>query len=130
LAEQADALPRFTQINFPGYTLTARELHAALEAETGKRLALKQMSWWPLYLARPFWKLAKPLLEMRYLWQTPHSITSTRFSDVLPEFEPTPLPAAIAASLPDQVNPDRVMARATLNKRRPFDFCCGNAKVA
>lgn len=130
LADQADALPRFTQVNFPGYTLTARELHAALEEASGASLTLREMPWWPIRLSRPIWPMAKHLLEMRHLWNTPHSMASEAFDQYMPGFEPTPLVDALIASLPDKIDPDRMMPRSALHKRRPFNFCCGNAKVA
>lgn len=130
LADQADALPHFTQINFPGYTLTARELHTALETATGNPLSLRKMPWWPVQLARPVWPMAKHLTRMRYLWDAPHEMASDSFAQYVPEFEPTPLVDALIASLPDKIDPDRMVARAALNRRRPFNFCCGDTKVA
>lgn len=128
LAEKAQELPPFLEVNFPGYTLTARELHHALEEVTERSLTLRKMAWWPLQVAKPFWAMAKPLLEMRYLWDTPHSIQSARFAELLPEFESTPLLEAITASLPSDINPNRVMARSSILRKRPFYSCCPNAK--
>lgn len=130
LAEQADRLPHFADINFPGYTLTARELHAGLEAATGKALSLNRMAWWPITLARPVWPMARHLLSLRYLWDTPHAMASDTFAQHLPDFEPTPLVEALKASLPDQVDPDRVMPRRTVGTRRPFNLCCSDSKMA
>ncbi|RLJ41408.1 dTDP-4-dehydrorhamnose reductase [Litoreibacter meonggei] len=129
LAEQAPDLPEFFEINFPGYTLTARELHRALEEATMRPLSLRQMPWWPIQIAKPFWPIAKPLLEMRYLWDTPHGVVSDRFTELLPDFRPTPLDEAIAASLPNNVDPDRIVPRTVGTLRRPLNFCCPNAKA-
>jgi len=130
LADQADTLPTFTEVNFPGYTLTARELHAGLEAATGKALDLNQMAWWPVSLARPVWQLAKHLLSMRYLWDTPHTMASDTFEHLVPDFAPTPLVEALVASLPDQIDPDRMVTRRPIGNRRPFNLCCSNTKAA
>ncbi|EPX77504.1 Rossmann-fold NAD(P)-binding domain-containing protein [Litoreibacter arenae] len=129
LCKQAQDLPKFFEVNFPGYTLTARELHHELEKATERPMSLRQMSWWPMHLAKPFWPLAKPLLQMSYLWNTPHSVVSERFSELLPDFEPTPLLEAISASLPDDINPNRIMPRAIGGLRRPFHTCCPHAKA-
>ncbi|TDT73675.1 dTDP-4-dehydrorhamnose reductase [Litoreibacter halocynthiae] len=129
LAEQADDLPGFFDINFPGYTLTARELHHALEQVTERHLVLRQMPWWPLLAAKPFWPMAKPLLETRYLWNTPHSVKSLRFTDLLPDFAPTPLHDAIAASLQSDVDPDRIVPRLSGASRRPLNLCCPYSKA-
>ena len=129
LCEQAEDLPQFFEVNFPGYTLTAREMHHALEQTTERSLTLREMPWWPIKVARPFWPMAKPLLETSYLWSTPHSIVSDRFSELLPEFVPTPLHDAIAASLPNNVDPDGIVLRSTSGLRRPFNFCCPHSKA-
>ncbi|PTX58000.1 dTDP-4-dehydrorhamnose reductase [Litoreibacter ponti] len=130
LAEQADSLPRFAEVQFDGFTLTGRELHAALEQATGRALKLQQMSWLPLTLARPFWPMAKYLQEMRYLWNTPHGLCGERLRELAPELQPTPLIEALAASVPDQIDPDRMVPRTSLRKRRPFNLCTCNSKTA
>lgn len=120
LANMADALPRFTDVHFPGYTMTGAELHAALEQTLGQRLKLSQMGWLPLQIAKPFWAMAKPLLEMRYLWTTPHELSGTKITDLLPDFEPTPLLDALSDSLPEDIYPDRSVPRPVGRIR----FCC------
>ncbi|SFR34939.1 hypothetical protein [Litoreibacter janthinus] len=129
LAEQAADLPRFFEVNFPGYTLTARDLHREIEQATGRELELRQMQWWPLHLSSPFWPMAKPLLETRYLWNTSHSVMSDRFAELLPAFQPTSLDEAIAASLPDDINPNRIVPRTLGALRRPLHGCCPHAKA-
>lgn len=129
LAEQAQDLPEFFEINFPGYTLTARELTHAIEQVTEQRLTLRQMPWWPIQIAKPFWPMARPLLETRYLWNTPHRVSSERFAELLADFEPTPLHEAIAASVPNDVDPNRIVPRSTSSLRRPFNYCCPHAKI-
>ena len=129
LAEQAQDLPDFFEVNFPGYTLTARELHHALEQASERQLTLRQMPWWPLHAARPFWPVAKSLLDMRYLWDTPHSIISDRFAALLPDFRQSPLSEAIAASLPKDIDPDRIVQGSGGSSRRPFNLCCPHAKA-
>ena len=41
------------------------------------------------------------ILEMRYLWETPHGLDGKALARWLPSFRATPLPAALRASLDD-----------------------------
>ena len=120
LAERRDTLPRFADIPFPGYTLTGHELHEALEKVLGSRLKLSKMSWLPIRIVKPFWSLAKHLLEMRYLWQVPHELAGDKLQDLIPEYTPTPLLEALSTSLPEDVYPDRTVPRTKPSLR----FCC------
>lgn len=99
LAGHRAELPRFTEVLFPGFTLTGHELAEGLGAALGHRLRLRRMSWLPLHLARPFWPMARGLLEMRYLWDMPHRIDDAGFAALLPGFSPTPLPGALAQAV-------------------------------
>ena len=95
LAEMRDDLPVFSDVPFPGYTLTGMEMHSALDRVTSYKVRLKRMSWLPLLIAQPFWRLASGLLEMRYLWNTPHSLDGAKFRALLPKFQATPLNEAL-----------------------------------
>ncbi|MEM9581733.1 MAG: epimerase [Pseudomonadota bacterium] len=126
LAEKLDALPRFADISVPGLTLTGRDMTDSIARVSGRPQELTRMSWLPIQLARPFWGLAAPLLEMRYLWNTPHQIKSHRLQDLLPDFVPTPLDQVLEASLPEDINPDRFMRRHLDGlPRRLLSFNCG-----
>lgn len=112
LAEIRGQLPVFTDIPFPGFTATGAEIAARLGQLTGSPVRLKRMSWLALQLARPFWPMATCLLEMRYLWDTAHRIDGSQFADLLPDFRATPLSAALATAIPEnlvqrQINPDQ-----------------------
>lgn len=98
LAERRDRLPAFADIPFPGYTLSGRALAGGLAEATGRPVRLKRMSWLPLQLARPVWPMARCLLEMRYLWDTPHRLDGTRLAEWLPDVRPTPQAQALAAA--------------------------------
>ncbi|MFT4961912.1 MAG: nucleoside-diphosphate-sugar epimerase [Paracoccaceae bacterium] len=95
LAEMRDDLPVFSDVPFPGYTLTGTEMHNALDRVTPNKVRLKRMSWLPLQIAKPFWRMASTLLEMRYLWNTPHSLDGAKFRALLPGFKSTPLNEAL-----------------------------------
>lgn len=112
LAEKRDVMPDFLDIPFPGYTLTGHEMVAALSRATGRDLRLRKMSWLPIQLARPVWKMAGSLLEMRYLWNTPHWLDGSRFQQEMPGFEETPVDEALrqalgGVSVGDQIHPDQ-----------------------
>lgn len=100
LAEMRDELPVFSDVPFPGYTLTGTEMHKELDKVTSYKVRLKRMSWLPLQIAKPFWRLAGGLLEMRYLWNTPHSLDGAKFRALLPEFKSTPLNEALMRAIP------------------------------
>lgn len=89
LAEMRSKLPVFSDIPFGGYTMTGTEIAASLAAATGRNVRVKKMSWLPLYIAQPFWRMASSLLEMRYLWNTPHWLDDTLFRSLLPGFQRT-----------------------------------------
>ncbi len=114
LAEQADTLETFTDVAFPGYTLSGRDLTEALGEAVGDKLRLTRMSWLPIQIASPFWKMGRHLLEMRYLWDRPHRIVSTRFAELVPDFRAAPLVEALEASLPADINPNGKMAEQTV----------------
>lgn len=114
LAEKRDALPRFADYAFPGYTLTGDALAAACGEAIGQRVVAKPMSWLPIHLARSFWKDARHLLEMRYLWNTPHRLDGSALDAVLPDRQETPLTSALARALQHQVDPDQPVARGTV----------------
>lgn len=96
LAGKRADLPRFADVPFPGYTLSGREMHAALERINGRTLRLDRMNWLPLRLAAPFWPLGRYLLELRYLWSTPHSLEGEQMRGLLPDFDATPPEVALA----------------------------------
>ncbi len=96
LSEMREDLPVFCDVPFPGYSITGNEMFKSLDRMTSYKVRLKRMSWLPLQLARPFWRMASSLLEMRYLWNTPHSLDGTKFRTLLPEFKTTPLNEALA----------------------------------
>lgn len=95
LVERLDALPLFSEFTFAGMTLTGAELAQAIGCATGRPVRAKRMSWLPIQLARPFWKEAKYLLEMRYLWQKPHRIDGRALEAMIEGYQATPLGEAL-----------------------------------
>ena len=99
LIEARDHLERFSVVHFPGYTLSGREIANLAAQAVGKPLAVRRMSWLPIQLMRPFWPVARHLIEMRYLWSLPHELASDRFDNLFPEFQSTPPEVALAAAV-------------------------------
>ena len=96
LAERRRELPRFASINFPGFSLSGAELHAALESVTGSSLKMKGFPWFSIRALGLFMPLMREVYEMKYLWDRPHRLVSEHFSQLLPDFEATPLREALA----------------------------------
>ena len=99
LSEQRDQLRRYEDIPFPGYTLSGRQITTLLTEMLQRPVKIRKMAWLPLHFLRPFMRVIPPLFEMRYLWNTPHSLTGTRFNELLPDFRPTPPKQALAAAV-------------------------------
>ncbi|TMV07135.1 epimerase [Ruegeria sediminis] len=115
LAEMRGELPRFADVPFAGYTLTGRQIAEALSRNTGREVSVARMKWWPVQLARPFWRLAPHLIEMRYLWNTPHCLDGTFFDTLVGDFVQTDIEAALRTAIPagmsaGKVDPDQAVA--------------------
>ncbi|MBV0913698.1 Rossmann-fold NAD(P)-binding domain-containing protein [Anianabacter salinae] len=106
LAEKGDSLAQWEDVTFPGYTLTGRELAQAIGRVTGKAPRLTRFNWLPLRLFRRFIPMAPGLIEMSYLWRTPHQLDGARFTELLPDFPATPLDEALRLGVQHQVDPD------------------------
>ncbi|WP_372839940.1 epimerase [Phaeovulum sp.] len=86
LADQLPTLPAFNDIGFAGLTFSANELAAEAARRLQRPVTLKQFPWWALRLAAPFWEMGRELGEMRYLYDTPHSIDGSDFARLVPDF--------------------------------------------
>ncbi|UWR25515.1 NAD-dependent epimerase/dehydratase family protein [Sulfitobacter sp. S223] len=95
LADKRDTLAPFTKIGFEGYSLTGAELQSAVAEAVGKPLKKGSVPWPVLRVIGLFNPLIREVIEMRYLWNTPHRIDGQPLRDLLPEFAPTPLPDAM-----------------------------------
>lgn len=115
LARRRDTLDTFTDVGFPGYTMTGQALADQIDTALGRTITPHQMSWLPLHLARPVWKMASSLLEMRYLWGMEHRLDGTALHALLPNFADTPVEVALRRALQDQIRPDQAMARTVIS---------------
>ncbi|HEU0222051.1 MAG TPA: NAD(P)H-binding protein [Paracoccaceae bacterium] len=102
LAERRDALAPFADIPFPGHAVTGAGLVAAMEEVLGQRLRVRRFPWTLVALLSPFSPMPREVREMRYLWEVPHRLDGTAFATLVPDFRPTPLVQALAASLAAQ----------------------------
>ena len=100
LAEKRAELAQFEDLPFPGHAFTAEELCVFLSRELGRPLEYASFPWWLFTALSPFWELPREMLEMRYLWNTPHSLSGAKLARLLPEFRATPLEDVLRAGLP------------------------------
>ncbi|MCA2011672.1 NAD-dependent epimerase/dehydratase family protein [Cereibacter sphaeroides] len=91
LVEKRATLPAYSDVPFEGLAFSTTELKTRLESLTGRSLKLTRFPWWAMKLASPFWELGREMAEMRYLFDTPHSLSGRRMAELLPEFQPTPM---------------------------------------
>ncbi|HSG55275.1 MAG TPA: epimerase, partial [Paracoccaceae bacterium] len=108
LADMRNDLDRFEDMAFDGYTLSATQMAAILSDVTGRAVEARPMPWLPIQVARPFWPMARHLLEMRYLWQAPHSLDGSRLAGLCPRLPvASPEEAFKAAAAPFLTRPKR-----------------------
>ncbi len=103
---ELDTLPAFADIPFEGYTLTGTQLMDALEAVArgagigGTRPFRRGGApWLAMRALAPVVPICREVVEMRYLWETPHALDGGALARWLPAFRATPLPVALRASL-------------------------------
>lgn len=103
---ELDTLPDHVDIPFEGHTLTGTQLMDGIEdvlrsaGMGGARPFKRGGAPWPLFNVMAwFMPLWREILEMRYLWDTPHGFDGRTLARWLPAFRATPLPEALRASL-------------------------------
>ena len=109
VAERRDTLAPFEVLHFAGHALSAQSWLDALTplaraqgwVAPGTPLKRAGMPWMILRLAGPFVPAWAALLEMRYLWQTPHALANARLTALIGPEPHTPLPLAVASALAD-----------------------------
>lgn len=106
LADRRDSLAMFEDIPFPGHAFTLFDLQAELTRALGRQPRIVRFPWWAMHLAAPVWELARELIEMRYLWSLPHSLSGARLARLLPDFRPTDLARVMRAGLARDLCPD------------------------
>ncbi|NDD10269.1 MAG: hypothetical protein EB086_11485 [Rhodobacteraceae bacterium] len=103
LAEIRQTLNQFEEVHFGGFNVTARELANTFTQMESRKFKLKKMSWMPFFLLAPFWKMARHLIELRYLWDIDQTLCDSALSDLLPDFKKTELQNALKICFSDQM---------------------------
>ncbi len=109
LAEKRDQLARFEDIPFAGHSFTLRDLQAELSRALQREMLLSRFPWWLMPILSPVVEVIRELREMRYLADMPHWLDGTKFDQLLPDFQPTPLRDVMLAALPADVHPDQMV---------------------
>lgn len=109
VAAQRARLQPFEVLHFAGYQLTGQQWLDALEpvartqgwVKPGGKVKFSRLPW-PIIrlgaLLNPTWRA---LLEMRYLWETPHSLANGKLIALIGPEPHTPLPQALCQALAD-----------------------------
>lgn len=103
LADTRSKLPAFSSFGFEGYSVTGEELKAAVARAVGRPLKSVSFPWGLMKVIGLFSPLVREVIEMRYLWDTPHRLDGGALARVLPDFVPTPLDRAMVEVLGDDV---------------------------
>ena len=83
------SLPAYIDVPVPGLTFSTADLKHEIERQTKRTLKLTRFPWWAMALASPVWELAREMRDMRYLYETPHSVSGAALEKLLPDFKGT-----------------------------------------
>jgi nucleoside-diphosphate-sugar epimerase len=100
LLVRADSLKPYEVVNFSGSIVPSQRAFMsdiARVAQSPDRSM--RLPWVLLRLVALFSPLIREVMEMKYLWESTVLIDGPRFEELLPDFRPTPLDAALAATL-------------------------------
>lgn len=112
LAALRARLPKFNDIPFAGHAFSVDDLAAEIARHTGQRPRVVPFAWWQIHLAAPFWELARELREMRYLYNTPHTLDPAPLAALLPGLESEAFSTIVRAHLAArEAEPQGVPAR-------------------
>ncbi|MBD1548322.1 NAD-dependent epimerase/dehydratase family protein [Roseibium aggregatum] len=96
LAGKRHEISDFEEFGFPGFSLTGRELIAAVEKAAGRSLKVRGMPWPLVRIAGRFSPLMREVTEMAYLWKVPHRVDGSKLAATLPDLPATSLDRVIA----------------------------------
>ena len=102
LAGKIGTLPLFDRYTFAGHTLSGLQFKRHVDAATGRSSKLAAAPWWMFRLISPFYAIAREVLEMRYLWNTPHSLSGAKLASVV---------GALPGTVPEIAIRDALMAQ-------------------
>ena len=91
LANTRKTLPMFNDIPFAGITMTGEQMRQQIEKTLARPIRLETFPWTAVKLMSLFNRNMREVLEMRYLWDTPHQLDACELTKLLPDFQPTPV---------------------------------------
>lgn len=97
LAARREDFASFEEFGFDGFSATGREMQIAIERHIRQPLRRKYMPWGVIRVLALFRPMMREVLEMRYLWDTPHSVDGTKLSSIVGNFQRTTLEDCIAS---------------------------------
>jgi nucleoside-diphosphate-sugar epimerase len=92
-------LPDFDSYHFEGHYLPEGERFAEIVCEVAGRGRVTALPWLLVRMAGLFNETMREIVEMRYLWQTPHRLDGSKLRALMGEEPRTPLVQAIRESL-------------------------------
>ncbi|HTH76478.1 MAG TPA: NAD-dependent epimerase/dehydratase family protein [Trinickia sp.] len=103
LIERRHTLAAFASFHMRGHwdadgTQMAHAIQAVAQRH-GLHPRLRRFPWWLVRLASPFVPTLRELMEMRYLWRVPVSMSNARLEAAIGREPHTPLDAAVEATL-------------------------------
>jgi nucleoside-diphosphate-sugar epimerase len=109
VAERRAALDKFAVLHFAGYSLNRLQWQQVLQdiaraqgwVGPGAQLRVKGMPWPIIRVGAWFNPVWAALMEMRYLWDTPHALDNTRLTALIGPEPHTPLALAAQTALVD-----------------------------
>ena len=93
------ATGRMETLHFAGHTVTGRDWQKALEAHSGRPLAVRSLPWWAMRVLAWFKPEMATLLSMRYLWNRPHALDGHSLQGLIGAVPHTPFGVAVARTL-------------------------------
>ncbi|MEE9313201.1 MAG: NmrA family NAD(P)-binding protein [Rhizobiaceae bacterium] len=97
LAEISDELPQFSDIPFAGTTFTGNQMATEIGNALGHKIKTGGVPWPLLKIMALFSGDLKGVMEMRYLWNTPHALDGGELTRLLPNYQATPTAEVIKA---------------------------------
>lgn len=97
LAVRRKDFASFEEFGFHGFSATGCEIQGAVERHIGHSLRRKYMPWGVIRVLALFRPMMREILEMRYLWDTPHSLDGTKLNSIIGDFQRTTLDECIAS---------------------------------
>lgn len=101
LADRRDETSSYEAFLFHGHAMTGHDMKTHMEAAIGEELAIASVPWPLLRLGGLFSPMLREVIEMKYLWDRPHTLDGGKL-EMLIGAEPHTRPqAAVAAALRD-----------------------------